>query len=134
MKTYANILIRFTLALTLALAVWSPLQSQAADPVEGKSMEEAKMMEDCQEMMEKKQKMMAEIKTQDAELTAQVASMNSAPADKKLDLIAAVVTRMVAQRTVMHERMGKMQDGMMTHMMQHMQMGKESISQCPMMK
>jgi hypothetical protein len=51
-----------------------------------------------------------------------------------LDLTAAVVTRMVEQRTAMHARKSKMQDEMMTHMMQHMQMGKNSMSQCPMMK
>jgi hypothetical protein len=27
-----------------------------------------------------------------------------------------------------------MEDEMMKHMMEHMQMGKESMSQCPMMK
>ena len=30
--------------------------------------------------------------------------------------------------------MAKMQEVMMKHMMEHMQMGKESMSQCPMMK
>jgi len=133
-QTYANIIIRSALALALALAVWSPLQSQAAGPVEEKSIKKTEMMEDCREMMERKQKMMAEIKAQDAQLNAQVAEMNSAPTDKKLDLIAAVVTRMVEQRSAMHEQMGKMHEGMMAHMMQHMRMGDESMSQCPMMK
>lgn len=32
-QTYANIIIRSALALALTLAVWSPLQSQAAGPV-----------------------------------------------------------------------------------------------------
>ncbi len=92
------------------------------------------MMKQCQAMKEQKQKMMAEMKAQDAELTAQVAQMNSAPEDKKLGLIAAVVTRMVEQRSVMNTDMEKMQERMMQHMMRHMQMGKESMSQCPMMK
>jgi hypothetical protein len=78
--------------------------------------------------------MMADMKAQDAELTAQVAKMNSAPQDQKLDLIAAVVTRMVEQRIAMDERKAKMHDEMMQHMMQHMQMGKESMTKCPMMK
>ena len=92
------------------------------------------MMERCQEMKEQKQKMMEDMKAQDAELTGQVAQMNSAPEDKKLGLIASVVTRMVEQRTAMDERMAKMQEEMMKHMMEHMQMGKESMSKCPMMK
>ena len=92
------------------------------------------MMERCQKMKEQKQKVMAEMKTQDAELSEQIARMNSAPEDKKLGLIAAVVTHMAEQRSAMNAQMGKMQGEMMQHMMQHMQMGKESMSQCPMMK
>ena len=34
----------------------------------------------------------------------------------------------------MNARMEKMQAGMIQHMMGDMQMGKESMSQCPMMK
>ena len=60
--------------------------------------------------------------------------MNSAPENKKLGLMATVVTHMVEQRTAMNARMEKMHEGMMQHMMQHMQKGKESMSQCPMMK
>jgi len=123
-QTNKNLVICSGLALALALAIWFPVQSQSAEPAEGK------MMERCQAMKEQKETMMAEMKAQDAELTAQVAKMNSAPEDQKLDLIAAVVTRMVEQRTAMNVRMAKMQE----EMMQHMQMGKESLSQCPMMK
>jgi hypothetical protein len=85
-------------------------------------------------MKEQKEKMMADMKAQDADLTEQVAKMNSAPKDKKIDLMAAVVTRMVEQRTAMNVRKEKMQGEMMKHMMQQMQMGKESMEQCPMMK
>jgi len=133
-QTHTNLIIRSSLALALALAIWLPVQSRSAEPVEGKNMTEAEMMERCQEMTEQRQKMMAEMKAQDADLTAQVAEMNSAPADKKLDLVAAVVTAMVAQRADMHVRKEKMQGEMMQHMMQHMQMGKDSMSGCPMMK
>lgn len=131
-----NLIIRSTLALVwaLALVIWSPLQSQSAEPVAGTNMTEAKMMERCQEMMDQKQKIMSEMKTQEAELTAKVDEMNSAPADKKVDLIAAVVTQLVEQRTAMHARMEKMQGEMMPHMMQHMKMGNESMANCPMMR
>ena len=92
------------------------------------------MMERCQEMKEQKQKMMADMKAQDAELTEQLAKMNRAPEDKKMGLMAAVLTHMVEQRIAMDARKAKMEEEMMQHMMQHMQMGKESMSQCPMMK
>ena len=122
------------LAVALALAIWSPALLQSAEPAADKTPTEATMMERCQAMMAQKQKMMADMKAQDAELTEQVAQMNSAPQDKKINLMAAVLTRMVEQRTNMNMRMEKMQEAMMQHMMQHMQMGKDSMSQCPMMQ
>ena len=97
-------------------------------------MTEAKMMEQCQEMKEQKAKMRADKKAHDAQLTEHVAKMNSAPQDKKTDLMAAVVTHMVEQRIAMDARKAKMEEEMMQHMMQHMQMGKESMAKCAMMK
>jgi mannose-6-phosphate isomerase-like protein (cupin superfamily) len=133
-QTHTNLIIRSSLALALALAIWSPVQARSAEPAEGKNMTEAKMMERCQEMMEQKQKMKEDMKAQDAELTEQLTKMNSAPEDKKMGLMAAVITHMVEQRITMDARKAKMDEEMMQHMMQHMQMGKESMSQCPMMK
>jgi hypothetical protein len=132
-KTNTN-LVRSLIALTLALAIWSPVQMQAADPAAGKMMTEGKMKECCQAMKAQREKLMAEMKAEDAELAVQVTAMNSAPDDKKLTLLAAIVTHMVEQRSAMNARMEKMQGQMMGHMMQHMQMGKESMSQCPMME
>ncbi len=146
-RTNMDLLIRSSLALVLALAIGnlsacaehrlgpgpavvSPAQSQSAETAEGKNMAEAKMMERCREMKEQKQKMMEDMKAQDAELTEQIAKMNSAPKDKKMSLMAAVITRMVEQRIIMDARKAKMEE----EMMKHMQMGKESMSQCPMMK
>ena len=133
-QTNTNLVIRSSLALALALALWSPVQARSAEPAEGKVMTEAKMMERCQEMMEQKQKMKEDMKAQDAELTEQLTKMNSAPEDKKMGLMAAILTHMVEQRIAMDARKAKMEEEMMKHMMQHMQMGKESMPQCPMMK
>jgi hypothetical protein len=55
-----------------------------------------------------KGKMMSNWKDQDAELDKLVAEMKSAPADKKLDAAAAVLTKLVEQRKAMHEHMQKM--------------------------
>ena len=97
-------------------------------------MTEAEMMARCKEMMEQKQKMKDNMAAENARLTEQVTEMNSAPKDKKIGLMAAVLTHMVEQRIAMDARKAKMDDEMMKHMMQHMQMGKESMAQCPMMK
>ncbi len=144
--------------IAVAMAAWLPLTAIAADepmkpmkgaehqimvntsqkadatPAEGKTMMQSTMTVSCQTMMGQKAKMMTDMKAQDAALTAQVAEMNRAPADKKMNLMAAVVTQMVEQQTAMNARKANMDETMMQHMMQHMQMGKESMSQCPMMK
>ena len=146
-QTLTNLIIRSSLVLTLALAIGNlsacaenhsdagpKVMSQSAGPAGGQMMTDDKMMERCQEMMKQKQKMMDDMKAQDAELTEQVAKMNSAPKDKKMRLMAAVITRMVEQRIAMDARKAKMEEEMMQHMMQHMQMGKDSMAQCPMMK
>src|ERR1019366_4189784 len=138
-QTHTNLVIRSSLALAMALAIWSPVQARSAEPADGKVMAEGKMMmeskmtERCQAMKEQKAKMMADMKAQDADLTEQLTKMNNAPEDKKMGMMAAVLTHMVEQRITMDARKAKMDEEMMQHMMQHMQMGKESMSQCPMM-
>lgn len=134
---YPNPAIRSGLMMALALALWSPVQAQSAAPADGKMMKDSKMMEphpamteSRPAMMQRHEAMMAELKAQDAALTAQVAAMNSAPKDQKLDLLAAIVTRLVEQRAAMNARMGMMRG----EMMQHMEMGKESMPEHPMMK
>jgi hypothetical protein len=64
--------------------------------------------EQSSDTMGMKGKMMSNWKDQDAELDKLVAEMNSAPADKKLDVVAAVLTKLVEQRKAMHEHMQKM--------------------------
>ena len=132
-QTHTNLLIRSSLALAMTLAIWSPVQSQSAEPAEAKQME-GKMMEGCEKMKEEKEKMKADMKAQNAELTERVAKMNSASPDKKLELMAALITRTLEQRIAMDARKAKMEEEMMKHMMKHMEMGKESMAQCPMMK
>jgi iron-sulfur cluster repair protein YtfE (RIC family) len=146
-QTFTNLVVRSSLVLTLALAIGNlsacaenhsgsgpAAMSQSSGPAGGKMITEDKMLERCQELMKQKQKMMDDMKAQDSELTEHVAKMNSAPKDKKIRLMAAVITRIVEQRTAMHVRMEKMQEMMMQHMLEHMQMGKDSLAQCPMMQ
>lgn len=132
-QTNTNLAIRSSLALALALAIWSPVHAQSVTPKQGKSMMEVPMMEHCQEMKEQKRKMKEDMMAQDAQLTKQLAEMNRAPEDKRIGLMASVLTNMAEQRIAMDARKAKMEEEMMKHMMQHMQMGKESMSKCPMM-
>lgn len=85
-------------------------------------------------MMAEREKMMAEMKTADQRLDTLVVAMNTASAKTQAAATAVVVTEIVAQRRAMQAGMMKMQDGMMAHMMAHMQDGKDSMAACPMMK
>ena len=122
-----------SLALTLLVGGWATLQAQTQKPVEASSAADEPMLAQCETLKEQRTKMMSDMKADDGALTAQVAKMNSAPADKKLDLLAAVVTRGVEQRVAMTPRMEKMSADMLMHVLQHMQRGKDSMLQCPMM-
>jgi hypothetical protein len=55
-QTNTTLAIRSSLALALALAIWSPVQAQSPEPAEGKTVTAATMMERCQEMKQQKQK------------------------------------------------------------------------------
>lgn len=88
----------------------------------------------CQAMMAQREKMMTDTKAADQRLGDLVAKMNAASGTEKVAATAAVVTEMVAQRQTMRDGMMKMQHGMMGHMTEHTQAGKESMAMCPMMK
>jgi hypothetical protein len=129
----------FAFALALALALAFNATARAADAYGEKksktgNMPAGKMAEQCEEMMKQKKSMAAEMKAQDAALTAQLATMNSAPENEKLALLAAIVTKTTEQRIAMDATHAKMESAMMAHMMEHMQDGKDSMADCPMMK
>ena len=84
--------------------------------------------------MADRDKMMTEMKAADQRLDDLVAKMNAASGMEKAEATAVVVNEMIAQRKAMQDGMMKMQQGMMGHMMEHMQAGKDSMAMCPMMK
>jgi hypothetical protein len=88
----------------------------------------------CQAMMADRERMMTEMKAADERLDDLVAKMNAASGMEKANATAAVVNEMVTQRRTMRDGMMKMEDGMMGHMMAHMQAGKDPMAKCPMMK
>ncbi len=113
-----NLAVRAGLVLAMALALGASGMAQSTDhaKMDHSKMDHSKMKSDHMK------EMMAEMKAQDAELTAQVARMNSATKEAKMDLMAEIVTKMVAQRTAMNARMEQMHG----EMMKHMQMGMGS--------
>ena len=87
-----------------------------------------------QAMMAEREKMMTAMKAADQRLDDLVTRMNAASGVEKTAATATLVTAIVAERRTMREGMMKMQDGMMSHMMEHMQAGAASMAMCPMMK
>ena len=114
-------------AATLPLAVITAEDSSKTETTDQKQEQKSDTM-GMKGMMGKGQ-MMSNWKDQDAELDKLVTEMNSAPADKKLDAVAALLTKLVEQRKAMHEQMQKMmsaneKEGMgMCRMMMGMDMG-----------
>ena len=114
------------------LAAQTPQEHQhaAADQAKPPSGMEA----NSQAMMAEREKMMTGMKAADQRLDELVAKMNTASGMEKMTATAAVVTEMVTQRRTMRDGMMKMHEGMMSHMMEHMQAGTASMAMCPMMK
>jgi len=112
-----NPLARTCLAMAMSLAFCAPVPAQdsqkdmsVASKMDHSKMHHHKMMMDtCKGMME-------EMKAQDTDLAARIARMNAAPRDEKLDMVAAIVTRMLDQRVAMNGKMGHMHLEMMKHM------------------
>jgi hypothetical protein len=89
----------------------------------GKGMMAGPMMERGMKMMEMHQKMQDEWKAMDAENERLVTDMNQATGQKKIDAMAALLTRLVAQRKTMNDKMGAMHADMMQMMMEGMGAG-----------
>ena len=96
------------LLATLIAAATLPLTAIPAEDTGQSEATDQKQEQSSDTMGMKGKMMMSNWKDQDAELDKLVAEMNSAPADKKLDAVAAVVTKLVEQRKAMHEHMQKM--------------------------
>ncbi len=122
-----------TIALALACLAAAPL-AQASELTPPGTITTASLMQHCTEMQTQRQQLMADQQSQDTALTEQVTAMNRAAESQKLGLLAAVVTRMSAQRIAQDAQRMKMGEQMMQHLMQHLQMGGDSLSGCPMMK
>ena len=133
-RTITDLSIGASIALALVLAIGSAAQAGSAAPAAGMPMKAADMQVHCRTMMEHKTTMAADVKAQDAALTEMVDEMNRASGAAQTLLMAAVITQMAEQRIAKNAHMAQMGDEMMQHMMQHMKKGKDSMSQCPMMK
>ena len=114
------------------LSAQTPQEHQHA--ATDKAKEGSGMEAKCHAMMAEREKMMTAMKAADQRLDDLVVKMNTASGMEKTAATANVVTEMVTQRRTMRDDTMKMQEGMMSHMMEHMQAGTASMAMCPMMK
>jgi hypothetical protein len=126
--TSPQLVLRSGLALGLALGIWF------TGPVPTATAADMKMMDHCQAMQAQRQKMQTDMQAQADQLAAKLETMERAPREEKLELLASVVTLMAQQQSTRNAHQAKMEESMMKHMMEHMEMGKESLTQCPLMK
>ncbi len=105
MKTL-NPLFRTTAAMGLSLvfatAVWFPLCAHAAD--NPRSPQSQSILKQRQEWAAQREKMLTQAKAEDAALAKLVAELKQAPEANKVDVLANIVTRLVADR---HERLSE---------------------------
>ncbi len=123
------------LILVTAFAAQNSKEGKSQSAVKPQPQTTKKMMQQCESMMAMHQKIQINMKAMDEELEKLVAAMNKAPeGNKKMDAMAAVLTKMLEQRKAMREEMMNMQVQDMQHMGEHIQMGQNSMATCPMMK
>ena len=79
-------------------------------------------------MQPMREKMLAEAKAEDAALEKMVAELNKAPEGKKVDLEAAILTKLVAQHHQMLAEWEALHGRMMQFRHEHMQIGKTETS------
>ena len=135
-KTIATVVMVGCVAVVVSAAPGFAAQKPAVHehPAGATAKPAAAMDAKCQAMMAEHQKMMADMTVADQRLDALVATMNTASDEQKGIATAAVVTEMASAGRMMRDAKAKMDQDMMSHMMEHMQAGKDSMASCPMMK
>jgi len=123
----------FAMILLLVLSVRSPADAQSAGVAAKGSAAHGTMARDCEEFMGQRRQLIDDMKAQDAELAARLAAMNDAPEESKLSLMAAMLTHMLEEQVALNVRRAAMEEKLMAHMIQHMQMERDSITACPIM-
>jgi len=81
-----------------------------------------------------REKMLKRMKASDAELERMVAKMNKAPEPKKVDMMAAIVTKMMERHHKMLEGIEAVNAAILWRYNRYLDMSKKEMSSCPMVK
>ncbi len=114
------------LSLALLGGVGLPVSALAANTESSEKSNDVK--EHHQELRAMHEKMRAEAKADDAALEKMVAELNKAPESKKVDLEAAILTKLVAQHHQMLGEWESMHAKMQQFRKEHREMGKAETS------
>jgi len=90
-------------------------------------------MAQCKQLMADRQSMRVQWNNIDDKLDHLVDVIDRRRGDDKLTAVADLAKELVKQHRSAHDSSAKMDDRMMTHMMQHMGSGGMMMSNCPMM-
>ena len=82
----------------------------------GKKPMRESMMAECQAMMKHHEEMMGKLKEMDARLKRMLGEMNGAYGEQKIDLMAATINELVAQRLAIDRHIAEMSGTMLKHM------------------
>jgi hypothetical protein len=115
-KRQTNLITRSSLVIALALVIGLSVRAQTTESTEEMPPSQDKMTEGDQSMARQRHQIMEDMRVQDIKLMKAVVKMNSAPDDKKMALMADIVTQMVKQRAEMNSRMQEMQEQVMHYM------------------
>lgn len=127
---------RLGISLILALVSSAPAVLLAAELPNERLTTEPTLTDHCYDLRAQRQLLHADVAAQNANLAGRISTMNSAGEGQKIDLISALITQMVGQKTVMDERKDKMEERVIRHLMEHMRAQKSidgnSIALCPL--
>lgn len=118
----------------VTLALWPLPQTVSGEASAGAPDSPTRSSERCAEMKTRKEKLSDEIRAQDQLLADDLRNLRKAPATSKVEMMEALLTRLVEQGSAINARKARMDGDMLQHMMHHMPMGKGSATSCPMMR
>jgi len=139
MRTLSNQVLKVAAVAGLSCALTGmmgfPVSARAAENSSSTKPETPKSespLKQRQEMIALREKMLAEAKAEDATLSKLVAELNRVPENKKVDLMATILTKLVAQHHQMLGEWETMHARMMQFRKERMSTGAASMSKSSM--
>lgn len=92
------------------------------------------LLRGCQELKELRDELRTDQRQQAADLAKEISKVNAAPAEQQVALLTQALTHLTEQQSKMNVRLTDLDDEMLQHQMLHIQLGSNSIPECPLLK